>query len=76
MFLEISQNSKENTCVRVSFIYNFVKKETLAQMLSCEFREISKNTFFTEHLLATASIYTYQSFLLRVIWQQTLILLT
>ena len=29
---------------------NFIKKETLAQVLSCEFREISKNTFFTEHL--------------------------
>ena len=25
-------------------------------MLSCEFCEISKNTFFTEHLRATASI--------------------
>ena len=29
---------------------NFIKKETLAQVLSCEFYEISKNTFFTEHL--------------------------
>ena len=27
-----------------------LKKETLAQMFSCEFCEISKNTFFTEHL--------------------------
>ena len=26
------------------------KKETLAQVFSCEFYEISKNTFFTEHL--------------------------
>ena len=34
---------------------NFIKKETLAQVFSCEFCEISKNTFFTEHLLATAS---------------------
>ena len=25
-------------------------------MFSCEFCEISKNTFFTEHLLATASL--------------------
>ena len=24
---------------------NFIEKETLAQMFSCEFREISKNTF-------------------------------
>ena len=35
---------------------NFVKNETLAQVFSCEFCEISKNTFFTEHLRATASV--------------------
>ena len=29
--------------------------ETLAQVLSFEFCEISKNTFFTEHLRRTAS---------------------
>ena len=36
---------------------NFIKKETLAQVFSCEFWEISKNTFFTEHLQVTASTY-------------------
>ena len=36
---------------------NFIKKETLAQVFSCEFSEISKNTFFVEHLWATASEY-------------------
>ena len=51
---------------------NFVKKETLAQVLFCEFCEISKNNFFTEHLWATASepisicsvsvLYSYQFF--------------
>ena len=35
--------------------YNFIKKETLAQMFSCEFYEISKNNFFTEHLRTTSS---------------------
>ena len=35
---------------------NIIKKETLAQEFSCEFCEISKNTFFTEHLWTTASI--------------------
>ena len=35
---------------------SFIKKETLAQVFSCEFCEISKNTFFTEHLWATASV--------------------
>ena len=34
---------------------NFIKKETLAQVFSYEFCEISKNTFFTEHLRTTAS---------------------
>ena len=32
-----------------------VKKLTLAQVFSCEFCEISKNTFLTEHLWAPAS---------------------
>ena len=47
VFLEISQNSQENTCVWVSFL---IKKETLVQVFSREFCEISKSTFFTEHL--------------------------
>ena len=57
MFLEILQNSQENTCARVSFLiklqalaFNFIKKETLAQVFSCEFWEISKDTDFKEHL--------------------------
>ena len=62
--LEISQNSQETTCARVIFknkvaglqACNFIKKETLAQVLSCEFCEIFKKTFFTEHLWTTASI--------------------
>ena len=33
----------------------FIKKGTLAQVFSCEFCEIFKNTFFTEHLWTTAS---------------------
>ena len=35
---------------------NFIKKESLTQMFSCEVCEIFKNTFFTEHLWATASV--------------------
>ena len=53
MFLKISQSSQENTCARVSFLIklqasacNFIKKEALAQVLSCEFCEIFKSTFF------------------------------
>ena len=41
--------SRSNQC-------NFVKKETLAQVLSCEFSEISKNTFFTQLVRATTSV--------------------
>ena len=40
---------------------NFIKKEILAQVLSCEFPEISKNTFFTEHLRKTASAFNWLS---------------
>ena len=34
---------------------NFIKKEILTRVFSCEFREISKSTFLTEHLQTTAS---------------------
>ena len=50
VFLEMSQNSQKNTCARASFWKKFIKKETLAQMFSCEFCENSKSTLFTEHL--------------------------
>ena len=39
VFLEILRSSQAQAC-------NFIKKESLAQMFSCEFCEISKNTFF------------------------------
>ena len=41
VFLEILQSSQENICARVSFLI----KLALAQMFSCKFCEISKNTF-------------------------------
>ena len=58
IFLENSQNSQENTCTRVSFLLklqacNFIKKEVLAQVFSCEFCGIFKSTFFTENLWTT-----------------------
>ena len=37
--------------------YNFIKKEALAQVFSCKFCEISKNTFLTaQHTSGAASI--------------------
>ena len=62
VFLEISQNSQENTCARVSFFnkvaglrpVTLLKKESPAQVFSCEFFEISKNTFFYRKPLVAA----------------------
>ena len=63
VFLKISQNSQESTSARVSFliklladVYNFIKKETLAEVFSCEFCEISKSTFLHRTPLVTASV--------------------
>ena len=62
VFLKNSKNSQENTSARVSFLIklqaetcNSFKKETLAQVFSCEFCQIFKKGFFTEHLWVTAS---------------------
>ena len=60
---EISQNLQENNCAR--FFINkiaglrpatLLKKETLAQMFSCEFYEISKNTIWHKTPLVAASV--------------------
>ena len=37
----------------------FIKKETLVHVFSCEFCEIFKNTYFTEHLWTKASVDTF-----------------
>ena len=67
VFLEILQNSQENTESFFNKVAglrcNFIKKENLAQVFSCEFSEISKNTLFTEHLWATASYYVSETFI-------------
>ena len=70
-FLEISQNSQENICSRDSF--SIIKKASLAQVFSCEFCEDSKNTFFTEHLRTTASVFQIKSQLLFSCLQATLV---
>ena len=60
VFKEISQNSQENTCARVCFF--FIKKETLAEVFSCEFCEISENTFPYRTPLVAASANNNTSF--------------
>ena len=52
VFLEILQNSQENTCTRVFF--NKVVG-LLQQVFSCVFCEISKNTFSNRTLLVAAA---------------------
>ena len=54
VFLKVLQYSQEDTCTRVSILiklqaqsFNFIKKETLAQVFSCEFGKILR----TQHLL-------------------------
>ena len=62
-FCWISRSSRPEVFCKKGVLRNFakftgkylcqsllIKKKTLAQMFSCEFCEISKNSFFTEHL--------------------------
>ena len=61
VFLKISKNSQENTCAKLFLITqqaetcNFIKKETLGQVFSCECCHIFKYAFLTEYLWMTAS---------------------
>ena len=54
-----------------SVLVNFIKKETLAQVFSCEFCEISKNTCFYRTRLVAASVLntnsSLQNFMLLVL---------
>ena len=68
VFLEISQNSQENTCARDYFLiklqakaWNFIKKESLTQVFSC-FCEISKNNFYYRAPPVAASVDNFQEF--------------
>ena len=68
VFLEISQNSQENTCASLFFnkvaggASNFIKKENLAQVFSCGFCKISKNTFFDRTPLVATFIHLLKIF--------------
>ena len=52
VFLKISQYSQKNTCVGVSFYC----KETPAQVFSCEYCKIFKNSFFYRTPPVAASV--------------------
>ena len=54
---------KRCSCAKISFLIKlqasvciFIKKETLAQVFSCAFWEIFKNTCFTEHLWTASGV--------------------
>ena len=53
--IEILRNSQENTCAG-----NFIEKETLAQVFSCEFFEILKSTFSYRTLPQAAAYLVHQ----------------
>ena len=69
VFIEISQNSQENTCARVSCrhqLCSFIKKDALPQVFSCEFCEISKNTF--PHRTPPVAAFVDSDFLLSILY--------
>ena len=47
---------------------NFIKKETPKKLFFCEFCEVFKNTFFTEHFLTTSLCNSSCSFILQRIF--------
>ena len=53
VFLNISQNSQENTCLGVSFLINLQAFELQHRCFPVKFAKIL-TTFFTEYLRATA----------------------
>ena len=52
------KSSHQRCSIKKAFLEasNFIRKETLAQEFSCEFCGVFKDTFFTEHFRATASL--------------------
>ena len=56
MTLWVHEFTGKHLCQTLFFkACNVIKKQTLVQVFSCEFCQISKNAFFTEHLWVTAS---------------------
>ena len=67
---ECSTNVPRTHIFPVDKACNFIKKETLVQVFSCEFCEISNNTFFTEHPWTTASTKKIDLWLNALIFQR------
>ena len=56
-FRNLAKFTGKHLCQRF-FFFNFFKKETLAQVFSCEFCEISKNTFYYRTPLVAAFVFS------------------
>ena len=61
VFLKISQNSQENTCVKASFLikmqaWTFLEKRLRHSRFTCKFCEIFNNTFFTDYMWVTTFV--------------------
>ena len=69
----IGKHLSQSTFFNKVEAWNFIKKETLAHVFSCEFCKISKNTFLTEHLWTTASIQTVWELQPTVVWSRLLV---
>ena len=69
VFVKLSQNSQENTCVEVSFLINvqawglqlYLKRDS-DTVFSCEFCKTFKNKFFTEYLRVSDPFNLYSWF--------------
>ena len=53
-------------CRPWGLVCNFIKREALAHVFSCEFCEISKIAFFIEHLRRTASALCVYFYILKI----------
>ena len=60
---------KKDICEKMNFYIRSSRSETLAQVFSCEFCKISKNTFFYRTPLVAASKTTYQEYFQQIISQ-------
>ena len=71
LFLKILQNLQENTCARLSCLFffsclkacNFMKKQTLAQLFSCEYCKIFQSSIFYRAPPVAASAFSRQEIL-------------
>ena len=61
VFLKISPNSQENTCVRVSFLITFLKKRFLYRPFSVNFEKCLITPFFIKYLRWLLVSYVFKS---------------